>query len=145
MVDRYPGNNVRPVDALLHDPATYAQKYIDKFEDSFLLIRIIYQYYQRKFWVRRIGVPWLKYFYHPALLRLDWVFWWVAYQRLQLGNSASELVLWLELGDTIEKEKTIKLHEQLKQLFRNHFAKEGWEVKILDQSSENNLEIAIEE
>ncbi len=142
--DRYPKDGVRPVAALLESPSLYAHNYLRKFEDSFSLIRIVHQYYQRKFWVRRVGEPFLRFGFHPWLLRFDWVFWWKVYQNRMAGSKHTRLVLWLELDEGVLSEQLASLRHHLIHRFDEHFEKENERIELItDPMIDNNLQIEV--
>jgi hypothetical protein len=97
-INRFPGDGVDPVDAVLENPTAYGEKYTRKFEDSFHLIRVIYQYYQRKFWFRRIVEPLLK--KPPIFKRLELTFYFLVAtlsEYICAGREAT-LVAMVEIG-----------------------------------------------
>ena len=143
--DRFPADGILPTTILVENTPAYAKKYIKKYEDTFRLINIVHQVYLRKYWFRKIALPLLKRWYHPKMLKVGWVFWWAVHQRLEAGPEQSELLLWLELGNKISKNQTIKLQKELKLEFQNHFSMEPWSITVINKESMEKFGIVVQE
>lgn len=81
-----------PLDAVLFEPAAFAEEIAFKAEDTLLAIDAIWQYYNRKWLFRRLL---------PAFRRLpasasDWRFWARAYDLMQEPGQV-RVVLWMEV------------------------------------------------
>jgi len=64
--DRIIKENFDPMEGLLSEPAVYVEAYFQKFEDTFRLLDIIEQYYNRKWWYRNIFQQFKSFFSSTA-------------------------------------------------------------------------------
>jgi len=69
--DRYLLDESDPTEGLIDDPLAYADKYAQKFKDTFQLIGIIRKYYKRKWWFRHTRKLLLRIIPKGILLRFD--------------------------------------------------------------------------
>ncbi|MEM8906941.1 MAG: hypothetical protein AAGD05_03765 [Bacteroidota bacterium] len=115
-VDRFPADGQLPITAILNDPSHYAAQFLQKFADSFRLIHIAHQHYQRRWWFRawQSVSSWLP---QSWVGHYDAYFWPKADAILQHTPQSVELWLWLELGDQVSSEQRDALEQQLQKYF----------------------------
>ena len=106
---RFKKENYDPMSELLSDPSSYAKKYLRKFEDTFRLLDIIDQYYNRKWWYRKLFQPLKSYFSQKYILKTETGFWSKAIEILK-KEEAIKLVLWLELAPDCPKTEADRLY-----------------------------------
>ncbi len=148
--DRRPNDDEHPFDLVLADPDFYGEIFLQKFTDSFALIRIVEKYHSRKYFfklwsqqnywgLKRLGR--ISFFQ-----KFDLIFWTRAAQILREQPEQVQLILWLESGPKISIEKYIELKEKLFSYFKeNPILPEGVTIAINNRNDQNNnLNIKIE-
>ena len=103
--DRIIKENFDPMEGLLSEPAVYVEAYFQKFEDTFRLLDIIEQYYNRKWWYRNIFQQFKSFFSST-----ETGFWSKAIEILD-DMKGVRLVLWLELAPQYDAEGAKKIYD----------------------------------
>lgn len=111
--------------------------FIDKIDDTELLINTIFKYFQRK---KRYPLYQFLWTFFPKELFLSkkWAFWTKVHELFEVGGSNLHFVLWLELEkeyDSFSEEKVTEMPSKLKQAFSAYFTKP---CQIYIASIENN-------
>jgi hypothetical protein len=140
--NRRSNDKEHPFNLILADPNLYAEIFLQKFSDSFTLIRIIEKYYLRKyffkFWSQLdyLGLNQLGSF--SFFQKFDFIFWTRVSQILRKHPEQVQLILWLEPGVKISTEKYIELKEKLFSYFReNPILPEGVTISINNRGDQN--------
>lgn len=128
--DRYATDETDPTADLLNNPEMYAEKYAQKFQDTFQLIDIIRKYFKRKWWFRHLRSMLLRFIPRRLLLRFDWGFWNLMIQLIDENNEKIILILWLELNDGIPEAKAESATRQIRQHLQLELEPSGAEVII---------------
>lgn len=92
---RFEKENYDPMQALIEQPDFYVEAFSRKFEDTFRLLSVIDQYYQRKWWYRRFFLRFRSYFSEHQVLRTEVGFWSKA-NELVRQTTKVKLILWVE-------------------------------------------------
>ena len=140
--DRRPNDDEHPFDLVLADPDFYGEVFLQKFSDSFALIRIVEKYHSRKyffkFWSQRNYWGLKKLSSHSFFQKFDFIFWTRAAQILREHPAQVQLILWLEPGPKISIEKYIELKEKLFSYFKeNPILPEGVTITITNRNNQN--------
>ncbi len=109
-MERFVKKGEHPMNPLTENPEIYAEKYFRKFEDTFRLLDIIEQYYQRQWWYRKVFKTFRTYFSEKYLLNKETGFWSKAIELLDQPEKV-KLVLWLELAPGYDPQKAAALNE----------------------------------
>ena len=148
--DRRPNDEQHPFDLILADPDFYAEVFLQKFTDSFALIRIVEKYYSRKYFFKcwsRLNYWGLKKLSSLSFFqKFDFIFWSRAAQVLRKHPAQVQLILWLEPGPKISIEKYIELKEKLFSYFKeNPILPEGVTITVNNKNNQNpNFNIKVE-
>ncbi|MCB9040022.1 MAG: hypothetical protein H6557_25655 [Lewinellaceae bacterium] len=109
---RHDWQEENPMDAILAQPAAFAESMAYKVEDTLLAIDAIWQYYRRKWLFRRL----LPAFRLLPPTENDWRFWARAYSLMQNPEQV-QVVLWMETEQArpaLLEEITQSLNTQLR-------------------------------
>lgn len=98
-----------PVAVLIEKPDLYKDKFVRKFEDTFRLLGIIEQYYQRQWWYRNVFQLLKKYLPKKWLFKMEVFFWSKAITLLKQNHQVT-LLLWLEVPPELSAEKVQHIH-----------------------------------
>lgn len=109
-MERFAKEGEHPMDPLIGTPEIYASKFFRKFEDTFRLLDIIEQYYQRKWWYRKVFRVFKKYFSDSSIIKKETGFWSKAIELLNQPERV-RLVLWLELAPDYDSKKAKALND----------------------------------
>lgn len=99
--------------------------FIDKIDDSELLINTVYKYFQRKKRYPIYQFLW-RLFPKELFLKRKWAFWSKVYELFEKGGSNLHFVLWLELEqeyDLLSKQEVSIMPSKLQKVFKNYFTK----------------------
>ncbi len=135
--DRFSLDESDPTGDLLTDPITYAEKYSQKFQDTFQLIGIIRKYYQRKWWFKQLRQLILQIIPRNWLLQFDWGFWNIAIQLIDEKKVKILIVLWLELDDTLPASTIKKSTDQIRNYLKKQFKEP--EAEVIISNSKTNI------
>lgn len=110
-------DGINPSEALLENPEIATEEYFNKFLDSLQLIRVVHQFYSRRWWYRFFTHRMLTFF---SVFRKnpDWLFW---YKAFNTPKNKTRYVLFLQLENEILKEKETMFFESLKKKFEQSF------------------------
>ena len=114
-VNRFPQDGIDPTETLVNNVVTFSEKYIQKFEDTFQLLRIVQKFFNRKKWYQWIAKPLRPFLPYSFLINLDWGFWTIANEFLNKKNV--QLILWLEVAPNLESQKIQKIHIEILDTF----------------------------
>lgn len=147
--DRRLKDEEHPFDLVLVDTDFYAEIFLQKFTDSIALIGIVEKYYLRKrlfkWWSQQnyLGLKVLAGL--PFFQKFDFIFWTRVAQIIREQPKKVALVLWLEPGPKIPKERYIDLKEKLLSYFeKNPILPEGVKIAIHNKNDQNpdfNIEV----
>ncbi len=135
--DRYSLDESDPTEELIADSGAYAEKYAQKFQDTFQLIGIIRKYYKRRWWFKTLRKLILQHIPRRLLLRFDWGFWNIVIQLIDEKKEKVLLVLWLELDDGIAASKIKTGTDQIQDYLQSQFRQK--EVEVLITHSKNSI------
>ena len=127
--DRFNKDGHSPATAILDQPQFYAEKFVQKFTDSFRLIRIVQQHHQRQFWYRLL-YPLFKRFPIFRFKQSDWYFWSKAFQILESSPKNVQLWLWLEMGSGTQAKDQNSLEDQLYKFIKGQFDGDPYQICI---------------
>lgn len=103
-----------PTEAINNEPETFVNEFVRKFKDSFRLLKIIGQYYERQWWYRYLFLKFRSWFPESFLLKTETGFWTKAIELAEAPEKIS-LILWLEFPDSFDLQK----QSELRQYFKN--------------------------
>ncbi|MEM6967496.1 MAG: hypothetical protein AAF573_22220 [Bacteroidota bacterium] len=114
--DRWADDKNEIASTFENDLQSLALRIIQKFEDTFRLLQIVHQYYQRKMWYRWLLLPLHK--RYPTLFsqKTDWVFWLKANELYTTKKVKLYLVLKVPQG----VEDTAKVQKKMQTIFTKH-------------------------
>ena len=133
--DRFTLDESDPTGDLLTDPIAYAEKYSQKFQDTFQLIGIIRKYYQRKWWFKHLRGLFLRLIPRNWLLQFDWGFWNIVIQLIDEKKVKILVVLWLELDDELPVSKIENSTDQIRDYLKMQFKDSEAEVIIVNSKA----------
>jgi len=108
--DRIIKEGFDPMEGLLTEPETYAEAYYRKFEDTFRLLDIIEQYYNRKWWYRNIFQRFKGVLSTKEHIKTETGFWSRAIEILDKLKGV-RLVLWLEFDPRLDAQTAKQLYD----------------------------------
>ena len=130
--NRFIKDGESPFDAILTDPIAYAESFVQKFQDSFQLLRVGQQYYDRKLWVRFFWKWVFNLFPKNSLLKWDWVFWRYANELIQTPSATVKLILLLQLGEEIPIVQKKELFTKISSRIQAHFNNNNFKLFIVE-------------
>ena len=130
--DRFPADLYKPMDGLLANPGIYAEHYSRKFKDTFQLIDIVRQYYDRKWWHRWFRPFLFKILPKRGLLLTDWGFWTMVIQNIQENPLKINLALWLELPEEISAKQKAAFYQTIKKHLLSDFPASRYIIHLID-------------
>ncbi len=107
--DRVSLDTYDPMEYLLNTVKEQAERYLRKLEDSLSLLNIIQQYYHRKWWYRKIYLPFLR----KSKITSDLGFWTKAVELKDRPDCVTFL-LWLELPERDNDQRAAGIREYFK-------------------------------
>lgn len=140
--DRRPNDEQHPFDLIQADPDFYAEVFLQKFSDSFALIKIVEKYHSRKyffkFWRQLNYLGLGKLGNNSFFQKFDFIFWTRAAQILQKHPEQVQLILWLEPGPKVSVKKYMELKKKLFSYFKeNPILPEGVTIAINNTNDQN--------
>lgn len=108
-VERVSLDTYDPVENLLNKAKEEAGRYLRKLEDSLSLLNVIQQYYQRKWWYRKIYLPFLW----KNVISSELSFWTKA-TTLKDRPECVTFLLWLELPGGDKDQRAAGIREYFK-------------------------------
>jgi hypothetical protein len=117
---RFEKKDYDPMEILLTNPAYYIKRYRRKFEDTLRLLDIINQYYNRKWWYRKLFQPFKSYFSKSSILKRETGFWSKAIEISQ-KKVGVKLILWLELAPNFDNGKAKNINDYFQKEIQSKF------------------------
>ena len=133
--DRYSSDESDPTEELIAASGAYAEKYAQKFQDTFHLIGIIRKYYKRRWWFKTLRKLILQRIPRRWLLRFDWGFWNIVIQLVDEKKEKVFIVLWLELNDDLPALKIKNRTDQIQEYLESQFQQTAFEVLITNSKN----------
>ncbi len=81
--DRFEKDGVNPTHYFFENQESFFDAFVDKFEDSVRGIQIIHKYYQRKWWFRKLAIPFSRQCSKKWWVRFEWGIWLLAHELSQ--------------------------------------------------------------
>ena len=107
--DRVDLDTYDPMENLLNTAKEQAERYRRKLEDSLRLLEIIRLYYQRRWWYRRVYLPFLR----KPEIKSELGFWTKA-TELKDRPEQITFILWLELPRSYNPQRAVGIREYFK-------------------------------
>ena len=125
-IDRFPQDGINPTETLLNNTTTFSKMYIQKFEDTFQLLRIVQKYYTRKKWYRWLTMSLQQFFPYHFLIKLDWGFWTLA--NVFLNQNKIHLILWLEVSPKLHPQQVRQIHQTITKSFEETIPQHSFQI-----------------
>ena len=114
------------MDLVLSSPENYAEEMIAKFTDSLRLLKVIHDFYQKKWWHRLLSPLFKKILPLSYAAKFDFIFWPQAYQIVLHHAREVNLSLFIEWRTSVKNKQIELFNEVLSQKLKEAFKKEGF-------------------
>ncbi len=119
------------MDLVLSTPENYAEKMIAKFNDSLRLLKIIHDFYHKKWWYRIMNPVMRKILPFSLAAKFDFIFWPQAYQMLVQQTKEVHLSLFIEWRPSVKAERIRAFDKVLTQKITTAFSRPDFLFSIL--------------
>lgn len=119
-------------DIVLENPEAYAKKIIKKYEDSIRLLKIINEYYEKKWWLS----PLTKIFSYLTITKRfpsrDFILWPSIYHLLQQPTTKINLLLYLQWQEIVPLAQQSEFSKIVTKKINHHFAEDKFQFNLID-------------
>lgn len=112
--DRVKLDTYDPMENLLNSAKAQGERYVRKLKDSLKLLDVIQQYYLRKWWYRKIYLPFLR----KTKIKSELDFW-TKVTALKDQPRQVTFVLWLELPQRYNDQRGVGIREYFKKILED--------------------------
>ncbi len=134
------------MDLVLSSPEDYAEEMIAKFTDSLRLLKVIHDFYQKKWWYRLFSPLIRRILPFSYVAKFDFIFWPQAYQIVLQQAKEVNLSLFIEWRSRVKNKQIEVFNEVLSQKIMEAFKKQGFLFSLASPDQvPTGMRITIEE